>query len=89
MELKHIWYLIRRMDTRIADNMMLILQTTGTAKATHLIDRVKLLRLKQRTMKSIKVYTDKHILKAWITTDNLGSGYDTRYTHIDGMDSIR
>ena len=86
--IKHTYYLIKRIDVRISENFTKILNSTGYAKAVHLIERVDLLKLRLRTKKSIDGYISRNKqINTWITTDNKGSGFDTRYTHITWMDT--
>jgi hypothetical protein len=62
-------YLIKRINVRLHENFQKILQTTGTAKAHWLLERVDLLKLQTRTEKSIL----KHSEKDYIYTDDKGS----------------
>ena len=81
----HVWYLIKRLETRLAENFQKVLHSSGYAKSVHLIARVDLLKLLDRTKKSIRAYMSKSY---WVETDEFGSGYDTRYTHITWMDTV-
>ena len=70
-ERRHTNYLITRIDIKISENFTKILDSTGYAKAVYLMERVDLLKLRLRTIKSIDKYMNRD---TWITTDDKGSG---------------
>lgn len=49
-------YLLRRINKRLAENFKKVLQTDGTTKAYWLLKRVDLLRLQERTRKTVRRY---------------------------------
>ena len=73
---------------KLVENFKRITNSNGYAKAKHLIQRVNLLREKELLD---SIYNDLQQIRDdnnfWVITDNLGSGFDTRFTDISWMDT--
>jgi len=99
LNINHLWYLIDRIDIRIAENLEQVKHTPFNLfmrRADLHLKRIELLKLRERTYKSITTYINKQNIKTkaesnnlyWIATDNLGSGYDMRFGPITVMDTM-